>query len=75
MVGHTIAVHTRLQNYLISNLYKDPLIDELMMEHEDVAVRRRRCTDAIDVVRKATLVLDSLPSRLWESMRDDAPAS
>ena len=65
------AVHNRLQNYLISHLYKDPIIDDLMTEHEDVAVRRRKCNEAIDIVKKATLVLDSLPSKLWDSMREE----
>jgi Dynamin GTPase effector domain len=49
-----------MQNHLVSSLYKEDLIVELMRETEDVAERRRIAREMFDLLKTAMTILNEV---------------
>jgi replication fork clamp-binding protein CrfC len=48
------------QNELVSKLYKEDLLDELLEESPTVASRRKACTAIVDTLRRANKILNDV---------------
>lgn len=48
---------TRLQNHLVSRLYKDDLFETLLSENENLAKAREKCRQTIELLGKAMQIL------------------
>jgi dynamin 1-like protein len=49
-----------LQNELVSNLYKEELFDELLVESAEIAAKRKACWQMVQVLSRANLILTDL---------------
>lgn len=52
--------HVRVQNELVSTLYKEDLTGELMRETDDVAERRRISRDMVTLLEKAVNIVSEV---------------
>ena len=53
-----------LQQHLTHVLYREDMLESIMKERDDVAERRKKCQDAMKLLRKAIKLLDTLPTEL-----------
>lgn len=53
-----------MQQYLIMNLYKEDLFNELMSEREDIVLARAKCVAALTALQAAQRALEEIPSDL-----------
>ena len=51
---------TNMQNQLVEHLYKEELFEELLEENPEIAQRRNRCKDMLEVLSRANMVLMEL---------------
>lgn len=58
------ATRRGLQQHLIRALYREELLEELMMEREDIATKRQRCNEALRALRSAIKVLEAAPGEM-----------
>ena len=49
-----------MQNHLVSSLYREDLIVELMRETDDVAERRRIAQEMFDLLQRAMTILSEV---------------
>lgn len=58
------SVRRGLQQHLIRSMYREELLEDLMAEQEDIAVRRTKCQKNIRLLQSAIKVLESVPQEL-----------
>lgn len=51
---------TDLQSELVKSLYKDELFDALLQENTDIAQKRTQCTELLDVLNRALVIVNSV---------------
>lgn len=49
-----------MQNHLVSSLYREELIGELLRETEDIAERRRIAKEMFDLLHRAMAILNEV---------------
>lgn len=62
-IMHFLVNHTKreLHNVLIRELYRDDIIEEMLREPEEVAMKRKRTRETLRVLQQAFRTLDELP--------------
>ncbi|KAI4375897.1 hypothetical protein MLD38_013713 [Melastoma candidum] len=62
-IMHFLVNHTKreLHNVFIMKLYRENLLEEMLQEPEDIAIRRKRTKETLRVLRQAMETLDNLP--------------
>ncbi|KAI4318454.1 hypothetical protein MLD38_032155 [Melastoma candidum] len=62
-IMHFLVNHTKreLHNVFIMKLYRENLLEEMLQEPEEIAVKRKRTKETLRVLRQAMETLDSLP--------------
>jgi dynamin 1-like protein len=49
-----------LQNELVTNLYKEELFEELLVESPEIAAKRRACLQMVQVLSRANAILNDI---------------
>ncbi|KAK2978746.1 hypothetical protein RJ640_003905, partial [Escallonia rubra] len=62
-IMHFLVNHTKreLHDVLITKLYKENLFEELLRENEEVAIKRKRARETLQVLQQAYQTLQELP--------------
>ncbi|KAG8368589.1 hypothetical protein BUALT_Bualt15G0061200 [Buddleja alternifolia] len=62
-IMHFLVNHTKrdLHNVFIKKLYRDKLFEEMLQERDEVALKRKRTLETLEVLKQALRTLDELP--------------
>ncbi|PWZ30859.1 Dynamin-related protein 3A [Zea mays] len=62
-VMHFLVNHTKraLHNYLITKLYRDDLLEDLLKEPDEITIKRKQIRENLKVLQQAYKTLDEIP--------------
>ncbi|KAG2593869.1 hypothetical protein PVAP13_5NG012673 [Panicum virgatum] len=62
-IMHFLVNHTKraLHNYLITKLYKDDLLEDLLKEPDEITIKRKQIKENLKVLQQAYKTLDEIP--------------
>ncbi|KAG0540752.1 hypothetical protein BDA96_03G436200 [Sorghum bicolor] len=62
-IMHFLVNHTKraLHNYLITKLYRDDLLEDLLKEPDEVTIKRKQIRENLKVLQQAYKTLDEIP--------------